>query len=80
MYDLSLYHTLYETFALVDELYDPGFIFHAALTQLFAVMAVDLADAQVQCCFTPKNVYQALICLTGFLLILLILSSQSLFS
>ncbi|XP_042894430.1 putative N-acetylated-alpha-linked acidic dipeptidase isoform X2 [Penaeus japonicus] len=42
-----LYHTLYETFALVDELYDKGFGFQAALTRLWAIMAVDLADTQV---------------------------------
>lgn len=43
-----LYHTLYETFALVDELYDAGFGFQAALTRLWAIMAVDLADTQVR--------------------------------
>lgn len=43
-----LYHTLYETFALVDELYDKGFGFQAALTRLWAIMAVDLADTQVR--------------------------------
>ncbi|XP_047497412.1 N-acetylated-alpha-linked acidic dipeptidase 2-like isoform X1 [Penaeus chinensis] len=42
-----LYHTLYETFALVGELYDAGFSFQAALTRLWAIMAVDLADTQV---------------------------------
>lgn len=49
MYAQPLYHTLYETFAAVDELFDQGFGFHAAITQLWAVIAVDLADAQVQC-------------------------------
>lgn len=43
-----LYHTLYETFALVAELYDAGFGFQAALTRLWAIMAVDLADTQVR--------------------------------
>ncbi|XP_050737432.1 N-acetylated-alpha-linked acidic dipeptidase 2-like isoform X1 [Eriocheir sinensis] len=47
MYTQPLYHTLYETFAAVDELFDQGFYFHAALTQLWAVVAVDLADAQM---------------------------------
>lgn len=47
MYAEPLYHTLYETFALVDELYDVGFNFHAALAKLWAILAVDIADAQV---------------------------------
>lgn len=47
MYAEFLYHTLYETFALVDELYDIGFSFHAAMAKLWAILAVDIADAQV---------------------------------
>lgn len=47
MYAEFLYHTLYETFALVDELYDIGFNFHAAMAKLWAILAVDIADAQV---------------------------------
>ncbi|ROT78135.1 hypothetical protein C7M84_003149 [Penaeus vannamei] len=47
MYAEFLYHTLYETFALVDELYDIGFNFHAAMAKLWAILAVDIADAQL---------------------------------
>ena len=42
-----MYHTLYETFALVDEFYDHLFHFHGAITQMWADIAVTLADAQV---------------------------------
>ncbi|XP_042226493.1 putative N-acetylated-alpha-linked acidic dipeptidase isoform X1 [Homarus americanus] len=47
LYTQPLYHTLYETFAAADELYDRGFNFQAAVTQMWAVMAVNLADAQL---------------------------------
>lgn len=55
MYTQPLYHSLYETFAAIDELFDQGFFFHAAITQMWAVMAVDLADAQVQYSIWKKN-------------------------
>lgn len=42
-----LYHTLYETFALVDELYDRGFLFHKAVAGLWGQVAVTLADQQI---------------------------------
>ena len=42
-----LYHTLYETFALVDELYDRGFLFHKAITEIWIDLAVFLAESLV---------------------------------
>ncbi|KAF2350347.1 PA domain, partial [Trinorchestia longiramus] len=42
-----LYHSLYETFALVDELYDQDFLFQSAVTKLWAIVAVSLSDPQV---------------------------------
>ena len=42
-----LYHTLYETFAHVDENLDQGFYFHAATVAVWALLTVELADAQV---------------------------------
>lgn len=47
MFAQPLYHTLYETFELVDELFDIGFAFNTAVTQMWALMAVDLADIKV---------------------------------
>ncbi|CAL4210621.1 unnamed protein product, partial [Meganyctiphanes norvegica] len=42
-----MYHTLYETFELVDELYDRGFHFHKATTALWGYLAVNIADSLV---------------------------------
>ena len=42
-----LYHSLYDTFELVDELYDRGFHFHEAVTKIWANMAVNLAHSPV---------------------------------
>ncbi|XP_071551849.1 N-acetylated-alpha-linked acidic dipeptidase 2-like isoform X3 [Panulirus ornatus] len=42
-----LYHTLYETFALVDEIYDSGFRFHKAVAVLWGNIGVNLADSEV---------------------------------
>ncbi|KAF2361473.1 PA domain, partial [Trinorchestia longiramus] len=42
-----LYHTVYETFELVDELYDRGFLFHAATTAVWAKLTVALATEMV---------------------------------
>ena len=49
-----LYHTLYETFALVDELYDQGFLFHKAITEMWTNLAVHLAEAEVSFCLMHK--------------------------
>lgn len=42
-----MYHTLYETFAAVDEIYDRGFKFHSAITALWGDLAVSLAEDKV---------------------------------
>ncbi|XP_042870253.1 N-acetylated-alpha-linked acidic dipeptidase 2-like [Penaeus japonicus] len=42
-----LYHTLYETFALVDEIYDRGFHFHKAVTALWGNIALRLSEAKI---------------------------------
>ncbi|XP_042222207.1 N-acetylated-alpha-linked acidic dipeptidase 2-like [Homarus americanus] len=42
-----MYHTLYETFALVDEIYDKGFYFHSAVTALWGDLAVVLAESKI---------------------------------
>lgn len=42
-----MYHTLYETFELVDEIYDQGFHFHAAVAALWGDLAVVLAESLV---------------------------------
>ncbi|KAK7075726.1 hypothetical protein SK128_016906 [Halocaridina rubra] len=47
MYSEPLYHTLYETFALVDELYDPSFSFLSAVTMVLSILTVDFADLPV---------------------------------
>ncbi|KAL7639055.1 UNVERIFIED_CONTAM: hypothetical protein RMT77_010589 [Armadillidium vulgare] len=47
MFSEPLYHTLYETFYLVSELYDKGFHFHASITQLWGLIAVYIAEAEV---------------------------------
>lgn len=41
------YHTLYETFALVDEIYDRGFKYHSAVASLWGDLAVHLAEAKI---------------------------------
>lgn len=43
-----MYHTLYETFAAVDEIYDRSFKFHAAVTALWGDLAVSLAESKVR--------------------------------
>lgn len=42
-----MYHTLYETFALVDEIYDQGFHYHKAVTALWGDVAVVLSDSKI---------------------------------
>ncbi|KAK4318413.1 hypothetical protein Pmani_010582 [Petrolisthes manimaculis] len=42
-----MYHTLYETFALVDEIYDQGFHFHTAVTALWGHLALVFSDSQL---------------------------------
>lgn len=42
-----MYHTVYETFALVDEIYDRGFKYHSAVTALWGDLAVKLAESKV---------------------------------
>lgn len=42
-----MYHTLYETFALVDEIYDKGFKYHSAVTALWGDLAIKLAESKV---------------------------------
>ncbi|XP_018020759.1 putative N-acetylated-alpha-linked acidic dipeptidase [Hyalella azteca] len=44
-YGEPLYHTLYETFELVDELYDKGFLYHAATTAVAAKIVAAVASA-----------------------------------
>ncbi|XP_069960673.1 N-acetylated-alpha-linked acidic dipeptidase 2 [Cherax quadricarinatus] len=41
---LPLYHTLYETFHLAAEIYDPQMNYHLALTQSWALIALSLAQ------------------------------------
>ncbi|XP_071818630.1 N-acetylated-alpha-linked acidic dipeptidase 2-like isoform X2 [Apostichopus japonicus] len=48
----SLYHTQYETFRLMEEFIDPGFVSHRAVSQIFGDMLLNLADSQV----IPANV------------------------
>ena len=55
MYSESLYHTLYETYYLVDQLYDRGFKFHRSVAQLFGVIGVYLADQEVRFCAYTSN-------------------------
>lgn len=43
----SLYHTHYETFRLVDEYIDPGFLAHRATGQFFAEMMRNLAESTI---------------------------------
>lgn len=47
MFAQPLYHTIHETFYAVKELYDKGFNFHAAITQLWAILGTYIADSQV---------------------------------
>ncbi|XP_038053369.1 putative N-acetylated-alpha-linked acidic dipeptidase [Patiria miniata] len=42
-----MYHSVYETFKLVDMYYDPGFPYHRAITQLVSELARNLADSVV---------------------------------
>lgn len=42
-----LYHTLYETYHLVSYLLDPGFLYHRAVTQLWAEIARNLAESDL---------------------------------
>ena len=42
-----MYHSVYETFKLVDRYYDPGFKYHRAMTQLVAEIARNLAESIV---------------------------------
>ncbi|XP_045102094.1 putative N-acetylated-alpha-linked acidic dipeptidase isoform X2 [Portunus trituberculatus] len=42
-----LYHTVYETFALVDEIYDRGFKYHSAVTALWGDLAIKLAESKI---------------------------------
>lgn len=49
-----MYHTLYETFAAVDEIYDRGFKFHSAVTALWGDLAVSLAEDKVYSLFTRQ--------------------------
>ncbi|XP_066938487.1 putative N-acetylated-alpha-linked acidic dipeptidase isoform X1 [Macrobrachium rosenbergii] len=42
-----LYHTLYETFAAVDEIYDRGFLYHKAVTALWGDVAVVLSESKI---------------------------------
>ncbi|XP_022094263.1 putative N-acetylated-alpha-linked acidic dipeptidase [Acanthaster planci] len=39
-----MYHSVYETFKLVDLYYDPGFVYHRAMAQLLSEMARNLAE------------------------------------
>ncbi|XP_047486608.1 putative N-acetylated-alpha-linked acidic dipeptidase [Penaeus chinensis] len=41
------YHTLYETFALVDEIYDRGFHFHKAVTALWGHITLRLSEPKI---------------------------------
>lgn len=41
------YHTLYETFSLVDEIYDRGFHFHKAVTDLWGFVALRLSEPEI---------------------------------
>ena len=54
MFAEPLYHTLYETFYLVDEFYDRGFYFHAAMTQLWGTSAILMADSMVRRAISSK--------------------------
>ncbi|XP_068200575.1 putative N-acetylated-alpha-linked acidic dipeptidase [Palaemon carinicauda] len=42
-----MYHTLYETFALVDEIYDRGFLYHKAVTALWGDVAIVLLESKI---------------------------------
>ncbi|KAK7082545.1 N-acetylated-alpha-linked acidic dipeptidase 2 [Halocaridina rubra] len=42
-----MYHTLYETFELVDEIYDQGFEFHKAVTVLWGDLAVVFSEMDI---------------------------------
>ncbi|XP_064116822.1 LOW QUALITY PROTEIN: N-acetylated-alpha-linked acidic dipeptidase 2-like [Macrobrachium nipponense] len=42
-----MYHTLYETFALVDEIYDRGFLYHKAVTALWGDVAMVLSESKI---------------------------------
>nr|XP_045586619.1 putative N-acetylated-alpha-linked acidic dipeptidase [Procambarus clarkii] len=42
-----MYHTLYETFAVVDEIYDKGFHFHSAVAAMWGDLAVVLSESKV---------------------------------
>ena len=48
IHQYPVYHSLYETFELVDEIYDPGFIFQAATVKIWAGMAMALAEEVVR--------------------------------
>lgn len=42
-----MYHSVYETFYLVDEIMDQGFMYHKAIGQIWAEMGRDLADSLI---------------------------------
>lgn len=48
----SLYHTQYETFRLMDEFIDPGFVYHEVIARLFGDMLLNIADSVI----LPVNV------------------------
>ena len=39
-----MYHSVYETFKLVDLYYDPGFVYHRAMAQLLGEILRNLAE------------------------------------
>ena len=41
------YHSVYETYQLVEKYYDPEFTYHLAAAQLIAELARDLADSLI---------------------------------
>ena len=43
-----LYHTVYETFALVDELYDPSFLVTTATATVAAQLTLSVANSLVR--------------------------------
>lgn len=42
-----MYHSVYETYELVKNFYDPDFYYHQASSRLFAEMLRDLADSKI---------------------------------
>ncbi|PHH92196.1 hypothetical protein CDD83_8485 [Cordyceps sp. RAO-2017] len=41
------FHSSYDNFALVDEVIDPGFVYHTLMTQVVGLLLLDLADRAV---------------------------------